>query len=177
MLQEKLLGDTTTMTVEVVKAPLTTDVLANKWKQGVKPQIYIGEGVGAAVGGGAVMATTTIVIFPVIYYMINMYDLCSDKGLSNFAAFAYAFPVGIATGSTVGTAMGTTITGKLLKQEGSFKRSLLGSTVGAIVGSGLVLLAMKCPYTYPDDWLAHTITGLAILCPITGAVIGYNWGK
>jgi len=84
------------------------------------------------------------------------------------------------TGIIAGLAGGTTLVGnELMEPNGSFIGSLIGSAIGTGLGAGvLVLTALAYLGWEPGmeaDWtLAYCGSGLAVLLPISGAVIGYN---
>ncbi|MBI4721987.1 MAG: hypothetical protein HY769_03145 [Candidatus Stahlbacteria bacterium] len=81
-------------------------------------------------------------------------------------------------GIPIGAACGTSIAGKVFKQEGSFWKSWGGGTVGLVVGTGVDY----CVNRMGGELFSHNEPGwmnigLAYSCLIVGAVIGYNWGK
>jgi hypothetical protein len=79
---------------------------------------------------------------------------------------------GMLGGFILGTACGTVIAGKIMKQKGSFKNSVIGATVGILIGGGLAVLYRNIVGN------PHPVIVIgAISLPITGAVIGYNWRK
>lgn len=82
-------------------------------------------------------------------------------------------------GVTVGLAGGTTIVGNLVMEpNGSFTKSLIGSTIGTSLGAGALLLLMiiSGPVEGPEtNWIiAYGGLSVAALFPVSGAVVGYN---
>ena len=80
----------------------------------------------------------------------------------------------------VGTAVGATIVGNMLMEpNGSFGKSLFGSTIGHILGLSITIpLALSLGHWEAGedaDWAgAYLAIGLVVAMPISGAVIGYN---
>jgi hypothetical protein len=122
--------------------------------------VYIVEGIGATVGGiGGVYAGAFGGWF--LYYIVEE----NGHFIDEIVPYLYG---GMAGGLILGSACGTTIAGKIMKQRGSLWKSMIGSTVGMLIGGGLgaALYGIGGPSIMP-----------VVMCfPITGAVIGYNWG-
>jgi hypothetical protein len=135
--------------------------------------VYIAEGIGATAGGvsgafcgGFLMwlltvdrgrgatSSSTCAMDP------SKWAFIEEKLLSIYR--------GMLGGYILGSACGTTITGKILNQRGSFWKSVIGSTIGTI--GGLIVLR-KIREPHPIIMIGATFL------PITGAVIGYNWGR
>jgi len=82
----------------------------------------------------------------------------------------------------VGLAGGTTITGnRVMEPDGSFSKSLLGVGIGTLIGlpiatlAGLTTLRGTFDQMYTEAApITYILFITAGLCPITGAVIGYN---
>lgn len=118
------------------------------------------ESVGAATGGALTAFTSAMIV-----------------GEKEFWEGAVFF-----CGAAVGSAGGATLMGNLLMEpNGSFSKSLVGSTIGTALGSGVLViyllgLGVGCtePHGLWDPRMEPFALGLAALCPITGAVIGYN---
>jgi hypothetical protein len=133
--------------------------------------VYIAEGIGATVGGvgGACGGGFLMWLLTVDR---RRGSTSSSTCAMDPSKWEISLPIyvvgGMLGGYILGSACGTTIAGKTMKQRGSFLKSVIGSTIGAI--GGLIALGeIREP---------HPIIVIgAISLPITGAVIGYNWGK
>ncbi len=129
---------------------LNLDVLSDS---GVarKPTImnYAIEGVGGICGGILGGASIGVFLIPFMW-------LPSDQ--INVVAIQSIVSIGI----TVGTAYGVTSAGKFMKQEGSFLKSVVGSTIGLVIGGVVWVLDQQ------ED-ISYLFLGSSI-----GAVIGYN---
>ena len=82
-------------------------------------------------------------------------------------------------GVAAGAAGGTTSVGNLLMEpNGSFTKSLIGSTAGTGLSAGvLVFIWYASWHTGSADWTEYYVVpclGLAAVLPVAGAVIGYN---
>jgi len=82
-------------------------------------------------------------------------------------------------GVAAGAAGGTTFVGNLLMEpNGSFAKSIIGSTAGTGLSAGvlvLIALAYWDKGSAETDWtLYYVAPSLAAVLPVAGAVIGYN---
>jgi len=83
--------------------------------------------------------------------------------------------IGVATGA----AGGTTFVGNLLMEpNGSFTKSLIGSTAGTGLSAGVIFFMLLASWnTGSAGWTEYYVVpclGLAAVLPVAGAVIGYN---
>lgn len=115
------------------------------------------ECLGASVGGitlGAVCGFLVVLAVP----------------FSHPTSFLGIFVMGPVVGIPLGSSGGTFLTGKLLKQKGSFTHSLLW-TIGGTIGSIGIAYAFGPDTQGYEDYL---IASSFLTLPVTGAVIGYN---
>jgi hypothetical protein len=85
--------------------------------------------------------------------------------------------VAVVIGVATGAAGGTTFVGNLLMEpNGSFTKSLIGSTAGTGLSAGvLVFISLAYWNTGSAGWTEHYVAPtLAAVLPVAGAVIGYN---
>ncbi|MEO0137392.1 MAG: hypothetical protein ABIL40_02305 [candidate division WOR-3 bacterium] len=145
-----------------VDLDLTNDSIHRQKTQSEASRVTLGkialESVGAAAGGTLGGFICSIIVGPVEFW----------QGAATFG------------GITVGLAGGTTIVGNLVMEpNGSFKNSLIGSCIGTGLGAGVFVLTSLAYLGWEPgmeaDWTtAYCGLSLAVLLPISGAVVGYN---
>jgi drug/metabolite transporter (DMT)-like permease len=82
--------------------------------------------------------------------------------------------LGFFVGAIAGTALGATITQKLLRRRSSFWRTLLGTFLGLLVGCFLSLPVSKVlEHLRVAGWLAGA--PIILISMVAGAVIGSGW--
>ena len=112
-------------------------------------------------------------ILPTSYLVFSyLYEVMNCSGRSGFSKITNAIPIYIA-GSTLLCPIGVWLTGSLLKQKGSFKKSLIGAGIGSILGV-VVCNTLLTEIAPERSALMYSLSSLFLLPPL-GATIGYNW--
>jgi hypothetical protein len=135
--------------------------------------IYIGEGVGGIIGGA------TVILLGSVFYLSTRTPKGGLQGM--LEDFGNVLIISL-TGVPIGSALGVTVAGKLMKQQGSFNRALIGATIGgcSIAGGMMFITILKSPWlggtTDEVIWnvFSKGLIGYGVGC-IIGGVIGYNW--
>ncbi|MFL5345285.1 MAG: hypothetical protein ACJ8AT_10850 [Hyalangium sp.] len=102
-------------------------------------------------------------VVPGSLYLMSI-SFCEDCDVSTSSIL---FSLGLATvGLTGGVALGVKVGGALMGGAGRFLPTLLGATLGFVGG---VFAAFPLSNAFDGGWIVSLF-----LCPITGAVIGYE---
>jgi len=101
---------------------------------------------------------------------ISYYTAYIAEGGGDFDHPTY-FIFGYAVGHILFTSSCTWITGKLLGQKGSWRKSALGTASGCLIGIPVALLLNKM---YPEGFMNGVALGIFLVTPPSGAVIGFN---
>lgn len=147
----------------VMKSIATGTAKSGKPGTSVIIQECLGGLLGGAVGGYAVVIATS-------YIFIEGFGWGeTPESMEPLATVFILSAIGYVIGVPLGTAAGTSITGKSLHQNGSGKGALVGSALGTVVGAGGIYLCAK-----GDGVGVGVGVTIAVSGPVVGAVIGYN---
>ncbi len=133
---------------------------------GINPLAMEAEAIGALVCGAAVGYGTAWSTYHILHSVGG-----SRGDWGDWFAFFAALSSGYGIGAPFGSAVGTSLVGKLTNQTGSFWRSCSGAFLGAASAMGIAAVLWKA--TDDTKWPGVVLA----LGPPAGAVIGYNLRK
>lgn len=140
-----------------------TNVHGETEQPGINPLAIEAEAIGALVCGAAVGYGTAWSTYHILHSVGGSMGDWGDW----FAVFA-ALGSGYGIGAPLGSAVGTSLVGRLTNQTGSFWRSCNGACLGAASAMGIAAVLWKA--TDETKWPGVVLA----LGPPAGAVIGYN---
>jgi hypothetical protein len=115
------------------------------------------ESLGGVLGGAAGFGIACLLLGDIVFWGGVSMSVCTPLGIAG----------------------GTTIVGNLVMEpNGSFTKSLIGSTAGTGLSAGvlvLIALAYRDKGSAETDWTLYYVgPSLAAVLPVVGAVVGYN---
>ena len=135
----------------------------------------IAEGIGGIIGG---VAGSTVGVYLTKATLSFIFRGKIDWSLSSVLSIGTmgACLPGFAEGLALGSAGGVAIIGNTMHKHGSFRKALIGSHVGLMLGglSGCVAMFLSSAELIGEDEARTVSIGAIISAPIIGAIIGYN---
>ncbi|MDD2890445.1 MAG: hypothetical protein PHE49_07380 [bacterium] len=129
--------------------------------------VYIGESFGGLVGG-------IIGAIPSIFFLCRAFgEACCMEDYASASHFVMLSEISGLICIPIGVSAGTTIMGKRLKQNGSFGKALIGSILGGLGGS-VIMLGLNTILQDNVNRGNYGLIGCVIGIPV-GSVVGYNF--
>lgn len=157
----------------------------DSWGKGyvTEPSIrsYIVEGIGSVAGGTVGGTVAGIIITIPLFILLFASEGSPHSSGSDFLLPALLF-AGMGYGIAIGSASGTWLAGKLMKQDGSYRNAFRGSCIGVLIGGALLYGLMQVHMHISEETASKPIVQIAsaaaligVCLPVpVGSVIGYN---